>query len=119
MTMLTGALLKIIEESCEAILTLTEGVEPDEFFASRITQQEVMRQIHTIADTSANLPYEVKRDMAEIDWAGWHVLRMQVMTAGGFERDALWFAVRSLVPATLMWLRVFRKNTPELFLIKP
>lgn len=108
-------LLGILEEAGMAILTLTEGVEPEEFFASRLTQQEVLRQMRVMAETAANLPHELKQNMAEIDWAGWSVLDMQLKVAGGFERDALWFAVRSLVPATLMWLRVYRKNASELF----
>lgn len=115
MTLLSGALLGILEESGLAILTLTEGVEPEEFFSSRITQQEVLRQLQVMAETAANVPGELKYQMAEIDWAGWSVLNMQLTVAGGFERDVLWFAVRSLIPATLMWLRVYRKDAPELF----
>ena len=119
MSVLVGSLLKIIEAAGESILTLTEGVDPEEFFNSRITQMEVMNQLRVIAESSSNFPIEHKSQMAEIDWAGWSMLNMQLKTAGGFERDAVWFAVRSLVPATLMWLRVFRQNSPELFAIKP
>ncbi len=119
MTIVSGALLKIIEESCESILTLTEEVEPEEFFNSRITQQEVMHQIRTIADSASNLSFDIKNKMAEIDWAGWHFLQNQLAVTGGFERDALWFSIKSLVPATIMWLRVFRKSTPEFFAMTP
>lgn len=119
MTMLSGALFGILNEAGTAILTLTEGVEPEEFFGSRITQQEVLRQMRIMAETAANVPHELKQRMAEIDWAGWSVLDTQLKVAGGFERDALWFAVRSLVPATLLWLQVYRKNTPEIFSLAP
>lgn len=115
MTLLSGALLGILEESGMAILTMTEDIEPEEFFASRLTQQEVLRQMRVMTETAANLPYDLKLKVAEIDWAGWSVLNTQLSVAGGFERDALWFAVRSLIPATLMWLRVYRKDAPELF----
>lgn len=115
MTLLSGALLGILEEAGTSVLILTEGVEPEEFFSSGLTQQEVLKQMRVMTETAANLPPELKHKIAEIDWAGWSVLNMQLTVAGGFERDALWFAVRSLVPATLMWLRVYRKDAPELF----
>jgi len=57
--------------------------------------------------------------MVEIDWNGWSILGVQLKLTGSAERDALWFGVRSLVPATLMWLRVFRESTPQLFLLVP
>jgi uncharacterized protein with HEPN domain len=119
MTMLAGAMLGILEEAAITILTLTEGLEPEEFFAGRLTQQEVLRQTRIMAETAVNLPQELKQQMAEIDWAGWSVLCMQLRVSGGSERDALWFGVRSQVPATLMWLRVYRKNTPQLFSLAP
>jgi uncharacterized protein with HEPN domain len=119
MTLLSGSLLAIIEEAGESVLTLTEGLEPDEFFNSKITQHEVLRQIRILTESAANIPFEIKHDIAEVDWAGWSMLSMQLKTAGGFERDAVWFAVRSLIPATLMWLRVYRKNTPEHFSLVP
>lgn len=119
MTLLTGAQLGILEESGMAILTMTEGIEPEEFFASRITQQEVLNQLRVMTETAANVSNELKVEMAEVDWAGWSVLNLQLTMAGGFERDALWFAVQSMIPATLMWLRVYRKNSPELFSLAP
>jgi uncharacterized protein with HEPN domain len=119
MTLLSGSLLSIVEEAGESVLTLTEGIEPEEFFNSKITQHEVMRQIRIMTETAANIPVEIKHDIAEVDWAGWSMLNMQLNTAGGFERDAVWFAIRSLIPATLMWFRVYRKNTPQHFSIVP
>jgi len=113
--MLSGALLGILEEAGMAIMTMTEGLDEEEFFATRLTRQEVLRQMRVMAETAANVPHEVKTQMAEIDWAGWSVLGLQLETGGGSEREALWFGVRSLVPALLMWLRVYRQNQPEFF----
>src|SRR5450830_1731853 len=117
MTVLSAALLGILDEAGTAILTLTEGLEPEEFFAGRLTQQEVLRQMCVMAETAANVPDDIKRQMVEIDWTGWSILGVQLKLTGSAERDALWFCVRSLVPATLMWLRVFRESTPGLFLL--
>ena len=60
--------------------------------------------------------------LANIVDAGTDVLTLaEDMDFATFQRsrlardEALWFAVRSLVPATLMWLRVYRESNPELF----
>lgn len=119
MTLLAGALLGILEETGESILILTEGIEPEEFFASKLTQQQVLNCIRTMTETAANVPAEIKQRLLEIDWAGWAMLGGQLNREGGFERDAVWFCIRSLVPATLMWLRVFQKSAPELFSLAP
>lgn len=117
--MLTGPMLDILEQAGEDVLTLTEGIEPEKFFSSHLTQMEALRQIRIMAETVGNLPGELKSQIAEIDWAGWSVLATQLATTGGFERDAVWFGVRSLIPATLLWLRVYRSNQPELFSYAP
>lgn len=115
MTLVSGALLGILEEAGLAIMTMTEDIEADEFFASRITQQETLRQMRVMAETVSNIPEVISHQMIEIDWTAWRVLRSQLVSGENAGRDALWFGVRSLVPATLMWLRFYRTKTPELF----
>lgn len=117
--MLEGALFGILEEASHNILILTEDIEQDDFFASRLTQQEVFRQLSRMAETCANVPVDIKDKMAEIDWAGWNALNSQLKVMGGFEQDTVWFGIRSLVPATLMWLRVYKQSQPEIFSYKP
>jgi len=119
MTLLSGALLGFMEEAGVAILTLTEAVEPEEFFSSRLTQHEVMRHMRVLVETAASVPDELKHKLIDIDWAGLAVLCAKLKLEGGFERDAVWFGVRSLAPATLMWLRFYRKDAPELFSLTP
>lgn len=111
----SAALLGILEEAGTAILTLSEGLDEKEFFATRLTQQEVLRQLRIMTETSDNLTKELKTELAEIDWAGWSMLGQQLKLADSFDREALWFGVRSLVPSMLMWLRVYRQNQPEVF----
>lgn len=117
--MLTASLLSILEEAGVAALTLTEGVEKDEFLASRLTRAETQRQIRIMAETATNLPPSTRSLLAEVDWGGWQTVARQLGENRNAEQDALWFAVRALVPATLMWLRVYRANQPELFECKP
>lgn len=117
--MLNASLLSIIEEAGVAVLTLTEGLEKDEFLASRLTRAETQRQVKTLSESIANLSPQTLGMLAEVDWAGWHTVARQLGADKNAEQDALWFAVCSLVPATLMWLRVYRTNQPEIFECKP
>ena len=126
--MLNASLLSIIEEAGVAVLILTEGLEKDEFLASRLTRAETQRQVKTLSESIANLSPHTLSILAEVDWAGWHTVARQLGADAdahqpgadkGAEQEALWFAVRSLVPATLMWLRVYRKEQPEIFECKP
>jgi uncharacterized protein with HEPN domain len=117
--MLNASLLSIIEEAGIAVLTLTEGLEKDEFLASRLTRAETRRQIKTLSESVANLAPQTQTTLAEVDWGGWHTVARQLGADPSEEQEALWFAVRALVPATLMWLRVYRKERPDIFECKP
>jgi uncharacterized protein with HEPN domain len=117
--MLNASLLSIIEEAGVAVLTLTEGLEKDAFLASRLTRAETRRQVKILSESIANLSPQTLSMLAEVDWAGWHTVVRQLGADKDAEQDALWFAVCSLVPATLMWLRVYRTNQPEIFECKP
>jgi uncharacterized protein with HEPN domain len=117
--MLNASLLGIIEEAGIAVLTLTEGLEKDELLASRLTQVETLRHVKIMAETAANLSAQAQQTLAEVDWDGWRTVGRQLAAGAADAQEALWFAVRSLVPATLMWLRVYRKNQPQAFESKP
>jgi uncharacterized protein with HEPN domain len=117
--MLNASLLSIIEEAGVAVLTLTEGLEKDEFLASRLTRAETQRQLKIMSESAANLPPQMQALLAEVDWSGWQRMAQRLGASGDAEQEALWFAIRSLVPATLMWLRVYRTNQPEVFECKP
>ena len=117
--MLNASLLSIIEQAGVAVLTLTEGLEKEEFLASRLTRAETQRQVKTLSESIANFAPQMQTLLAEVDWAGWHIVARQLGADKGAEQEALWFAVSSLVPATLMWLQVYRKEQPEIFECKP
>jgi uncharacterized protein with HEPN domain len=113
------ALLAQIEEAGEAVMILTEGLEKSEFIRSRLTRVVAERQVCVISDLAARLSPQTRNILAEPDWAGWEATRKQLALAGEEADEALWFAVTSLVPATLMWLRVYRENQPKLFICEP
>lgn len=117
--MLNAAPLSLIEEAGIAVLTLTEGLEAEEFLASRLTRAETRRQLRIITETGAGLPPHVHSLLAEVDWDGWQSVAQRIDAGGEAEAEALWFAVRALTPAVLMWLRVYRKDHPEIFAYRP
>ncbi|MEJ2553112.1 MAG: hypothetical protein P8164_00170 [Gammaproteobacteria bacterium] len=113
--MIDAAKIAAIEEAGTAVLTLSEGVEKDEFLRSRLTRAEVRRQVRTIADVSLEIPAMARSELAEIAWEGW-AFTARHLHAGGDDGEVLWRAVTTLIPATLSWLRVYRHNQPDLFI---
>jgi hypothetical protein len=117
--MLTAATLRLIEETGEDILVLVELIEEAEFRRSRLTKAEVRRKLQALGDLLEALPPEVRAAMPEVDWAGWRALSPELQAGGAGGDEAAWFAARSLVPATLSWLRVYRRAEPALFAYVP
>jgi len=112
----TGARLAIIEQTGLAVATLIETLERDELLRSRLTRTEVLRQLRILSDGAGGMEAEVRTLMPEIDWPGWEAMRRQLAQPAGAALDeALWFACESLVPATLLWLRVHRNSNAALF----
>ena len=113
--MLNASLLSIIDEAGVAVLTLTEGLEKDEFLASRLTRAETLRQVRIMSVSAGNVPPPTQALLPEVEWRGWQSMAQQLDDGPAAQGETLWFAVRSLVPATLMWLRVYRQNQPQVF----
>lgn len=113
---LGSALLAIVDEAGRGVLTLSEGLAKDEFLRSRLTRGEVLRLTRLLAQGMAEVPADARQRLPEIDWPGWATLRGALEgTARDVQDEALWFAVQSLVPATLLWLEVYRRDEPALF----
>ena len=87
---------------------------------SRLTRAEVLRQLTTLANSAQQVDADLRRDMPELDWSGWDTLRPRFSAGPGAALDeALWFACESVVPATLLWLRVYQQSHPALFRMTP
>jgi hypothetical protein len=115
-SIITCALLSLIEQAGIAVATLTEGLASDELLRSRLTRAEVLRQLKMLADSVAQVDTTTRAEMPELDWSGWEAMRPRFESPPGASLDdALWFACEALVPATLLWLRVYQQNQPELF----
>lgn len=119
-SILTPALLGLIEQSGTAIATLIEGLERDELLRSRLTRAEVLRQLRILAGSAAQVPPAARQEMPELDWQGWDAMCARFGEPPGEALDeSLWFACEALVPATLLWLRVYRQSQPALFRMSP
>jgi hypothetical protein len=116
---MTAAAVGAVVEAGDNVLTLVEGTEEAEFLRSRLTRLEVRRQLAGIAGVLAALDDTAQQCLPEIDWPAWaHV--SQTLESSAADGDATaWFAARSLVPATLMWLQVYRRSEPALFDFRP
>ena len=116
----TSALLALIEQSGLAVVTLAEGLDEADLRRSRLTRAELLRHLRVLARSAVSVPPSAREDMPELDWDGWRSMVAQLQADHGEEVDeALWFAVSSLVPASLLWLRVFRQSQPRLFEMSP
>ncbi len=114
--MLHSALLGLIQGACESVLILVDQLPHEELMRSRLTRAEVQRQLATLAASVAQIEPEQRAMMPELDWSGWALMGVQLAGPPGETLDeALWFASQSLVPATLLWLRVYRQSQPDLF----
>jgi uncharacterized protein with HEPN domain len=117
---INSARLALIEQAGTAVAILVEGLARDELLRSRLTRREVLRQLQTLADSAAQVSPGARADMPELDWIGWDAMRTCFAAPIGQALDeALWFAAQALVPATLLWLRVYQQSQPELFRMAP
>ncbi len=112
---LNGALLGIIEESARAMIGLSAGAEEAAFARSRLALPAVRRHARTLVQTAANLPVDTRVSLERVDWDAWATVVKESGRGGEAEASALWFAARSLAPATLLWLATYRKSQPDLF----
>lgn len=117
---LDSARLNLVEQAGTSVAILTEGLERAELLRSRLTRSEVLRQLRLLAASMADVESGMRAQMPELDWAGWDSMGARFGSATREAQDeALWFAASSLVPATLLWLRVYQQSQPELFRLAP
>jgi len=114
-TILSAALLGIIEDAARAMVLMTAEVDQEAFTRSRLTLPAVRRHVRTLVETAANLPENTRVSLDRVDWDAWVSVAQEADKGGAPAAAALWVAVRSLAPATLLWLATYRKHRPEFF----
>ncbi|MBI1284302.1 MAG: hypothetical protein GC183_08195 [Thiobacillus sp.] len=116
--MLTGAMLALLQQTGMDIIVLTEELDEQEFFASRLTRQETLRLLGVMAYTARGLPAGVREQLAEIDWPAWAALPEALIRPGDHPLK-IWVAARELAPRTVQQLIDYRRVHPELFSMVP
>jgi len=96
-------------------LLLAEMQTEDELFESSATLHAVEAQLLLMSQTLAHLAPELHARLHRIDWQGWGHLHHLLQTDGQPRREAVWYGVRSLVPATLELIADLRKREPLWF----
>lgn len=117
--MIQAAMLKVIQDAGEGVLVLVDNLHSDEFLRSRLTRQEVRRLLGAMAETLLSLSDAVQAAMPEIDWGNWRSVQQGLATQAVDGDELCWDAALTLVPPTLSWLRLYRRNEPALFEFKP
>jgi uncharacterized protein with HEPN domain len=112
--MLTAAMLGLIRQTGMDIIVLTEELDEQEFFASRITRLETLRLLDVMANTARNLPANVREQLPEIDWAAWAALPY-ALTRPALHPLQIWVAARELTPLTVQHLIDYQRVYPRLF----
>lgn len=116
--MLTGAMLGLLQQTGMDIIVLTEELDEQEFFSSRLTRQETLRLLGVMAYTAGDLPADVRDQLPEIDWPAWAALPDALIRPNEHPLK-IWVAARELAPLTVQHLIVYRGVYPELFSLAP
>jgi hypothetical protein len=115
--MYARALFDIIHTSGDAALQLVLELQggSEELFASRNTLAVVEDHLLNVAQTLAHLPPVVLLRLPLVDWAGWAALHQALRSQKQPRQDEVWYALRALLPATLVLLDKLRAAEPEWF----
>ncbi len=116
--MLTAAMLGLIEQTGLDIIVLTEELDDQEFFASRLTRLRTFQLLATLAESLRNLPVEVREQLSAINWDAWAALpaALERPTEHGFR---IWVAAKELTPLTVQNLIDYKRVYPHLFKLAP
>lgn len=97
--------LRLVHASGEAVLALIVPMEDeDDLFTSPATLGAVENLLMTMAQMLGRMPIPFQVSLPEIDWHGWHALHRRIGLDLQPRREEVWYAIRSLVPATLALL---------------
>ncbi|MGE0113750.1 MAG: hypothetical protein AB7T07_02535 [Steroidobacteraceae bacterium] len=102
-------LFGLIDDAGANVMILMDGLHAEDLRRSRVTRQEVKRQLLNMADSLGKLQSSLQQQLPELDWDAWSTI-VRHLHSDHLEDDALWFAASALTPATLMWLRVYRER---------
>jgi hypothetical protein len=107
--------LEAFEKATTSLLTLTESLEREELARARLTRNEVRRFLLDATSAIEALSLEAQAALPELDRSAWRRTRQRLDAGDAVESETGWFAIQALTPSTLGWLRLYRRQRPELF----
>jgi len=102
-------------DAAVAITNFRHGSSQTEFFNSRTLSLAGLSALVTLQRSLLELPDDIRRDLAGIDWAGLKVLANMLPPVNEHQRDEVWAAMGDLVPGVLMGLNRLRRHRPDVF----
>ncbi|MDP9902738.1 hypothetical protein [Variovorax ginsengisoli] len=94
---------------------LADLQDASELFASRNTLIRVEAHLLLMAQTLAHLAPALHERLLLADWRGWQSLQEMLENDIQPRHDAVWYALRALVPTTLEMIDVLRRREPIWF----
>jgi uncharacterized protein with HEPN domain len=94
---------------------LAEMQAEQELFDSPATLHAVEAELLTLAQTLEHLSPLLRERLTHLDWHGWHHLQQLLQLDVQPRREAVWYGIQALVPATLELLEQLRRQEPVWF----
>jgi uncharacterized protein with HEPN domain len=95
----------------ENVIAYTEGMDQEQFVASRLNYDATLRNIELIGEAASNIPDEVRQEFPQIPW------RLVVATRNklihgylGIDNDTLWSIILDDIPVVLVALKQIRSG---------
>ncbi|MFZ3125379.1 MAG: hypothetical protein WA129_09785 [Acidovorax sp.] len=106
----------ILQNSGEIMKHLLAELQgEEELFASANTLACVEMHLLRMAQTLAHWPEPLRLRLVQLDWHGWIRLQDLLEADGQPRREAVWYGIHALVPATLELIDRLRQQEPAWF----
>ncbi len=93
-------------ESCEAVLTFTDGLDVDEFVNDRLTYKATLWDLRIIGEAATHVPPGIREAAPDVEWA--EIVGMRNQLTHGYLRirdQIVWDTIKTDVPKLLCDLR--------------
>ncbi len=106
----------ILQNSGEIMKHLLAELQgEEELFASANTLACVEMHLLRMAQTLAHWPEPLRLRLVQLDWHGWIRLQDLLEADGQPRREAVWYGIHALMPATLELIDRLRQQEPAWF----
>lgn len=101
-------------ESCQKVMSYTEGMAYDEFTNNDLTYDAVVRNLEIIGEAAKNVPDNIRQEMPSIEWRKVCGLRDIIAHAYfGIDNEILWDVISNKLPDLVNDLKNHKKSLDE------